>query len=502
MSDGPASASIRTAPHRPWLAALLSFVLPGLGQAYAGRWRIAAILAAPMVALGAVMAGTLTGALTQVREALFSREVLTAILVGNGIVLAWRGLAIADAGLTPWRQLHGRTRRTAVGSVAGLLVLTVAMHVWIGALVVQLDTTLEQVFSPDDDGTAAVPPDPSGAPANPDPDEPPAPAWDGTERINVLLLGTDAAPGREVALTDVVLVVSVDPVERTAVMISIPRDTGMLPLPDASVYADGLYPDKVNSIMARAAGDPDTWCPTLIVAEPAIACGVEMMERVVGLYLGIQVHHHAIVDMAGFAEMIDAIGGIHLCLPGRLVDPEFDSAISDRYADGLILPAGCGEYDGIDALAYARSRKGWIELADGRIDGQSDFDRAERQQRVLLAMRAELGQADTLIELPGLLRAIGRTMSTDVQRSEAAELASLLPLITGLDIDRVVLDYPEFVDVPPDADTNYLLIPRRDAIRERMSEIFGASELEGWYLGTDDDVPAAARAGAPATPGP
>jgi hypothetical protein len=93
-------------------------------------------------------------------------------------------------------------------------------------------------------------------------------------------------------------------------------------------------------------------------------------------------------------------------------------------------------------------------------------------------------------------------MSTDVQRSEAAELASLLPLITGRDIDRVVLDYPEFVDVPPDADTNYLLIPRRDAIRERMSEIFGASELEGWYLGTDDDVPAAARAGAPATPGP
>lgn len=284
-------------------------------------------------------------------------------------------------------------------------------------------------------------------------------------------------------------------------MISIPRDTGLVPLPDASLYPTALYPDKVNSIMARAAADPGTWCPTRQTATAA-ECGIEMMESVVGLYLGTTIHHHAIVDMAGFAEMIDAIGGIQLCLPGRLVDPEFDSAISDRYADGLVLDAGCREYDGVDALAYARSRKGWIELPDGRIDGQSDFDRAERQQRVLLAMRAELGQADTLIELPGLLGAIGRTVSTDVRRGEAADLASLLPLITGLDIDRVVLGYPDFVDVPPDVDTNYLLIPKRDAIRERMAEIFGEAELEGWYLGTTDDGPSAPQAGGPGAPGP
>jgi LCP family protein required for cell wall assembly len=368
--------------------------------------------------------------------------------------------------------------------------------------VVQLDATLEQVFSPDgEDGAAAGQPDEPGASAPAEPDEPAAPAWDGTARINILLLGTDAAPGREVALTDVVLVVSVDPVQETAVMISVPRDTGRLPLPDASLYADAVYPDKVNSIMARAANDPAAWCPTLVSAD-ATACGLEMIEAVVGLYLGIQIHHHALVDMAGFAEMIDAIGGIHLCLPGRLVDPEFDSAISDRYAGGLVLPAGCRDYDGVDALAYARSRKGWIEMANGTIQGQSDFDRAERQQRVLLAMRAELGQADTLIELPGLLGAIGRTVSTDVRRSEAADLASLLPLITGLDIERVVLGYPDFVDVPPDAETNYVLIPKRDAIRERMAEIIGASELEGWYLGTDDDGPSGSQAEVPAAPAP
>ncbi len=497
MSDGPSSATVRTAPHRPWLAALLSFVVPGLGQAYAGRWRIAAVLAAPIIALAVVVIGTLSGALTQVREALFDREVLTAILVGNGILLAWRGLAIADAGLTPWARLEGGSRRAAVAVVAGLLLVTVAMHVWVGALVVQLDATIERVFSPDGQGEVVGPPDPSGGPLPEAPEEPTAPAWDGTERINVLLLGTDAAPGREVALTDVVLVVSVDPVEQTAVMISVPRDTARLPLADTTIFPDGIYPDRVNSIMARAAADPARWCPTLVAADPGPACGLRTIESAVGLYLGIRIHHHAVVDMAGFAEMIDAVGGIHLCLPGRLVDPEFDSAISDRYADGLVLEAGCAQYDGVDALAYARSRKGWIEMPDGTIDGQSDFDRAERQQRVLLAMRSELGQADTLIELPGLLGAIGRTVSTDVERDEAAGLASLLPLITGLDIERVVLGYPDFVDLPPDAETNYVLLPRRDAIRDRMASIVGASELEGWYLGTDGDGPSAPSATAP-----
>ncbi len=497
MSDGPATTPARTAPHHRWLAALFSFVLPGLGQAYAGRWRIAAILAVPVVAVAAVVAGTLTGALTQVRGALFSREVLVAVLAGNGILLAWRGLAIADAGLTPWATLDERNRRPTVFVVAALVALAIAMHVWVAAVVIQLDSTLEQVFSPADEGNPVVVLDPSGAPAPEATPEPPAPAWDGTERINMLLIGTDAAPGRDVALTDVLLVVSVDPVEKTAVMISIPRDTARIPLPDARLFANGIYPDKINSILARARLHPEAWCPTLVADDPATACGLKMLEDAVGLYLGIRIHHHAVVDMAGFAEMIDSVGGVDLCLPGRLVDPEFDSAISDRYTDGLVLEAGCREYDGVDALAYARSRKGWIEMPDGTIDGQSDFDRAERQQRVLLAMRTELGQADTLLELPALLGAIGRTVTTDVERSEAASLASLLPLITGLDIDRVVLGYPDFVDLPPDAETNYLLLPKREAVRERMAEIFGASELEGWYLGTDADGPPATEASAP-----
>ena len=92
-------------------------------------------------------------------------------------------------------------------------------------------------------------------------------------------------------------------------------------------------------------------------------------------------------------------------------------------------------------------------------------------------MRSELAEADTLFELPGIISAIGRTIRTDFPRDQAGDLASLLPLITGPDIDRVVLGYPEFVDLPANPDVNYLLLPKRDAIREEMARIFGADEL-------------------------
>ena len=270
-------------------------------------------------------------------------------------------------------------------------------------------------------------------------------------------------------------------------MISVPRDTGYVPLPDATLFADGLYPDKVNELAMQASLDPATWCPDL--ADDPEACGLRTVERSIGLYLGLEIHHYALVDMAGFASMIDAIGGVELCLDGRLVDPNFDGSLTNHETnEGLVLEPGCRLYDGITALAYARSRQGYIEMPDGERVQQTDFDRAERQQRVLLAMRQELTEADTFLELPQLLAAIGRTVSTDFPRDQAGDFASLLPLIAGPDIERVVLGYPEFVDLPLEPEVNYLLIPKRDAIREEMARLFGLDELQGWYLGSTAPV--------------
>jgi LCP family protein required for cell wall assembly len=493
MVDTPAASTVVTRPHRPWLAALLSFVFPGLGQANAGRWRRAAIFAVPVILLIATIGAALAGLAGDQRNSLFSSEFLFGVLVVNVLLCAWRIGAIWNAAFG-WRvRIGSEERNPTLPVVAALILVTIAMHAWVGGVVLQIEGTLGQVFQPVDNGTGALgapPTDDDGDGEEPQPTPEPTFRWDGTDRINVLLLGTDAAPGREAVLTDVILVVSVDPVAQTAVMISVPRDTGFVPLPDESLYAGGVYPDKVNSLAERAAEKPAAGCPDANLE--GAACGIRAIERSIGLYLGIEIHHYALVDMAGFAELIDALGGLELCLPGTLVDPEFDGSLTnEKVTEPLVLPAGCHEYNGLDALAYARSRKGWIEMPDGERVQQTDFDRSERQQRVLLAMREELAEADTFIELPDILSAVGRTVSTDFPRDQAGDLASLVPLITGPDIERIVLAYPVFVDLPTQPEVNYLLIPKRDAIRSEMERIFGEDYLSGWYLTTDAASPSA-----------
>ena len=493
------------APHgprhpRPWLAALLSFVFPGLGQAYAGQRRLAVLLAVPVLLLLAAGVAAVNG-VGDLRNSLLSSTFLVAVVTTNVALFGWRTFAIAHAGLTPPSDIEPRERRIGLTTVAILVVAAIGMHAWVGVVVAQLDDTLRQVFGRTAvDGGPPPVPAPSGAPVEAEePVNRPQYRWDGTERINVLLLGTDADASRDAVLTDVVLVVSIDPVEETAAMISVPRDTGFLPMPDESLFVGGVFPDKVNELSLHASLDPATWCPDL--ADDPTACGLRTIERSVGLYLGLEIHHYALVDMAGFAELIDALGGVRLCLPGELHDPQFDGSLSNREGDEpLVLPAGCHQYDGLDALAYARSRKGWIEMPDGTRVGQSDFTRNERQQKLLLALRNELADADLIFELPAVLRAIARSVSTDVPRDQAGDLASLLPLITGPDIERVVLGYPDFVDAPTQPDVNYLLVPRRDAIREEMARIVGADELSGWYLGTTaagPNAPGAVDAPAP-----
>jgi LCP family protein required for cell wall assembly len=483
-------------PRHPALAAALSFVFPGLGQAYAGQPLLAAMFAGPVMLLiaGGLLVALLWG--DDVRNSLFSTTFLTGLLVLDLVLMAWRVLAIAQVGFArPAAPVVVRTRsgatslarpqppggigRTAsIGLVGLLIVATVVMHTWAGMVVTRVENTLDDVFG----GVPWTGIRGGGGGEDEGPLNEPEFSWDGTERVTFLLLGIDAAPGREHALTDTILVVSVDPLARTAVMVSVPRDTGFMPLPDRSVYADGIYPRKINQLASDAAESSETWCPDL-PPEAATACGIRTLQRSVGLYLGIPIHYYAQVDLAGFQQLVDAVGGLQLCLEGNLVDPAYTAIGSgDR---GVTLAAGCHHYNGAEALAYARIRQGYMEMPDGTREQQNDFMRAERQQRVLLEFRRELARLDLIFELPPVLEAIGNTVVTDFPRDQAGDLATLLPLITGPDIERVVLGLPEFVDPPVDPTVNYLLIPRREQVRAEMERLFGAENLEGWYLTTD-----------------
>jgi hypothetical protein len=243
-------------PRYPALAALLSFLFPGLGQAYLGRRRLAVVLAAPVALLLIGVAIMLTVLSSAVRNELFSTSFLSATLVVDVGLLGWRLFAIGHAGFQPRREPTRRLRRAArIGLVLTLMAATMAMHAWAGIVVNRLDSALGDVFS------GGRTPAGGGGHAEPIPVNEPTYRWNGTERVTFLLLGLDAGPGRSESLTDTILVVSVDPVARTAILVSVPRDTGYLPLPDRSIYPNGLYPRKINQLATDASLAPDRWGP-------------------------------------------------------------------------------------------------------------------------------------------------------------------------------------------------------------------------------------------------
>src|SRR4029077_14681596 len=110
-------------------------------------------------------------------------------------------------------------RALAIGVIVIFMETAVGMPVCAGALIGRLDATLNDFFAGVRGPSGAQPSGPLNQPTY---------RWDGTERITFLLLGIDSGVGRKEALTDTILAVSIDPVARTAVMISVPRDTGFV----------------------------------------------------------------------------------------------------------------------------------------------------------------------------------------------------------------------------------------------------------------------------------
>ena len=425
---------------RSAVAALLSFIFPGAGQAYNRQYPLAVLLAAPVILLVLLGTAGFLGPGT-ILSRLFDIRVLAALIVLDLALLGWRLVA----------QLQAHTARSRLSfrhwptwATAFLVLATVGMHVLPAYYAAKTIDTLDTVAL---EGGGALFDERGGRDVV---ITPPSvqPEVQRGERVTVLLVGMDYAPGRTTHLTDTMLVATLDPDTGDGAMISIPRDLYGVPLGDGRIYEA-----KLNSLMSVAGADPATY--------PLGGPGT--LKAAIGELLDTPIHYFAAIDLEGMREVIDTVGGIDVTVERTIDDPQFEDPLTGQL--GFILEAGNHHLDGNTALAYVRSRMG---------EGDSDFTRAERQQQVLTALAARLGAGNLIVMLPSLLDAVRDNVATDIPSGRLPDLAAEATEADLGDLERVVLSPPEFVTVEPFSAAGYILHPDLEAIRELGDEIFGS----------------------------
>ena len=434
------------------VAAALSFIFPGLGQAYLGLSRAAMIFALPVIAvlLVVVLMVLTSGGLVGVGARVFDPGVsfpaaLVVLALGAwwiaGIIHAWR---------------HGRSPSPGFIIVPLLLVLLVGVvDVWgatslyrIGNAGIAIsDSTSDPTLDDAPPPTITPRPTPAGQTSDPratptprppdfvDPseepvDEPspsiepgPTPSLDITELdaendgwLNVLLAGVDWWEGRVGARTDTMLVVSVNSETGEVLMFSFPRDLQRFPL-----YNGGTYSGKLNTFAGVSKLYPDQF------PDP----GMPALANQVGFLLGIPIDYYASVNMEGFQEVVRQVGGVTVNNEREIADDHLQ----------FYLSAGEHRLNAADALRFVRSRKG---------QAGGDFARAHRQQQVLAALKKEMLKPENLPRIPDIAEALVDVINTNYPPNRIGELLNLAQAVEDEPSESWVFKNPRVGD--PHAD--------------------------------------------------
>jgi len=269
--------------------------------------------------------------------------------------------------------------------------------------------------------------------------------WDGASRVTLLVMGLDYRDwlaGEGAPRTDTMVLLTLDPLSRTAGILSIPRDL-WVNIPGGFEY------DRINTAysLGEAFKYPGGGGPGLAMAT------VEEL-------LGVPVDYYALVDFGAFVRFIDEIGGVKIDIPEPIqVDPLGDDNTKNLKPGRQNLP---GEL----ALAYARARK-----TEG-----GDFDRAQRQQQVIMAIRNQLlrpGMLPLLIsKAPVLYNEIAAGVKTNLNLEQVIKLAWLAQQVPDENIKHGVIAPPDQVLLVKSPDGDDVLKPIKDKIRAMRDEVF------------------------------
>jgi polyisoprenyl-teichoic acid--peptidoglycan teichoic acid transferase len=270
--------------------------------------------------------------------------------------------------------------------------------------------------------------------------------WDGVSRLNILFLGLDLRDWEdgEAARSDTMILLTIDPQSRTAGMLSIPRDMW--------VNIPGSGEGKINT--AYFIG----------VTQNLPGGGPGLAMRTVEQFLAIPVQYYVQIDFSAFEKMIDAMGGLDMKIRSPItIDPLGPG-------NTRTLETGTQTLTGAETLAYARQRY----TAGG------DFDRAKRQQEVILAIRNQVVNFNMLPTLAAKAPELYRDLSAGVHTNlNLGQIIQLAYLAKDIDVDNIKKGVIGPNMVTPDFSPDGLSIekPDMEKIRKLSSKVFSTTHI-------------------------
>ncbi|UPT20236.1 LytR family transcriptional regulator [Thermobifida alba] len=414
-----------------WTAA--STVLPGAAHLRVGRrWAGAVILTCYLLLVAVLVSGALVLRGDLVLSATLATQdhwLLLAGITAFAVAVLWMTVVVHSYVITR-PESRGLGRRLAAGVVVTALCLTVATPAaavgYASYTAYDLSNTLF--------GSASGEPHDDADP------------WNGQDRVNVLLLGGDAGQNRYGMRTDTMIVASIDVETGDVLLIGLPRNLENVPFPPGSALAE-RYPapygftDLLNEVYQAVADDP-TLALNPYVTDPA----ADTLKQVIGAALALDIDYYALVDMQGFEDIIDAIGGIRVYLEEPL-------PYGQR---GEYIDAGWQTLDGREALWYGRTRV-----------NSDDYSRMGRQGCLIKYVAEQADPATILTSFRSLAAAAKSTLRTDIPQPKLPHFVELAEKVAEADMDTLQLS-------PPQVNTAY---PDWERIRELVRDaVHGAPE--------------------------
>jgi polyisoprenyl-teichoic acid--peptidoglycan teichoic acid transferase len=288
-------------------------------------------------------------------------------------------------------------------------------------------------------GTYGSPPTPATAVPSP---APPVLLPPGTR--NVLMLGSDRRTGTGFR-TDTIILASLQPDVHAVTLLSIPRDL--------YIYLPGYTMQRINT----------AWTYGESIGYPG--GGPRLLFDAIRYNLGLSVEHYALVEMSGFEEAIDTLGGVDV----RVACSYTDWRLKARHLPQNVVanwalytvPAGIVHMDGNQTLWYARSRQ-----------RSSDFDRSRRQQEVLRAVYRRGLSLDAFARLPAFYADMIGVVSTDIGLGEAGALGLAATRIELARIHSRFIGRGQVTSWRVPGSGAQVLLPRPEAIGALLAEAF------------------------------